>query len=74
MKEQIIAILRKFEEQPFSRPSECADEIMALFAEAMPTEEECDNRAVEISGGLKMYYEGFIKGCDWFRNRMKGEK
>jgi hypothetical protein len=47
MRERIIAILQKYEEQPFSRPSECADEIIALFKVAeIPTEEEDDEEIV----------------------------
>jgi hypothetical protein len=75
MRERIIAILQKYEEQPFSRPSECADEIMALFKVAeMPTEEELISIA-ERSSKVKLSEREkiFIRMTrNIIRNRMKG--
>ena len=43
MKEQILNILIKYEAHPFSQNEDCANEIIALFTEVMPTEEEIGN-------------------------------
>ena len=84
MRERIIAILQKYEEQPFSRPSECADEIIALFKIAeMPTEEERKDIKSGIIDNLHKFWEkeNHTLGeeaainmtirvmSEWFRNR-----
>ena len=85
MRERIIAILQKYEEQPFSRPSECADEIMALFKVAeMPTKEEIDEEIKQRANyhqsmgysynEVQSLKKGIMFGIKWFRNRMSSSE
>lgn len=71
MKEQIIIILKNYMDMEWS---ECANEIMALFAEAMPTDEEIDNH-FNTSPDNHIHPDRYrAEGAKWFRNRMKGGK
>ena len=80
MKEQIIEIILKYDGEPLTAYTECADEIIALFEVAeMPTEEECategKRRFTTNTGVLQSEkYQGFISGTKFCRNRMSSSE
>jgi len=72
MKEQIIAILRKFKEQYRSlQSSECADEIMALFAEPMLTEERYTAKDVDMAYIIGAFNSAKLDGLGDELKRLK---
>ena len=46
------------------------EEYVAIREVKLPTEEEIEERAVESSGGLKMWYEGFLCCAEWLRKKI----
>jgi len=73
-REQIIEILERYEKMPFSRPSECADEILALSLD-VPSDgdviHESSIRFVSNTGYFNVTKAAsFKKGAKWMKEEI----